>query len=127
MEVGLLKIVHYILGKMVKLALLLLVLSFVSFLLVRLSPIDPVQSYVGADMMLVGPEQREQIAAYWGLDQSLMEQFMRWGASVFQGDLGTSMIYRAPVKDVIVERAVASLALMGDPRQDERDNRLILA
>lgn len=76
------------------------------------SPIDPVQAYVGADMMRVGPEQRAKIVAYWGLDKPPLQQFIHWGAAVLKGDFGTSMIFRRPVINVIGERFMASLALM---------------
>lgn len=102
----------YILGKAAKLASLLIAISILSFTLVSLSPIDPVQSYIGADMTRVGPEQRENIAEYWGLNQSKVEQFMHWGKAVLHGDLGTSLLYRSEVAGVIGERFVASLALM---------------
>ncbi|KAB2953438.1 ABC transporter permease [Heliorestis acidaminivorans] len=92
---------------------LMVALCFLAFFLVSHSPIDPVQAYVGADMMQVSPEQREKIAEHWGLDKPPWEQFLHWGKSVLQGDLGTSMIYRSPVSDVIKERFQASLALMG--------------
>jgi peptide/nickel transport system permease protein len=78
-----------------------------------MSPIDPVQAYVGADMMKVGPEQRAAIAAYWGLDKPPVERFARWISSVASGDLGTSMIYRLPVSEVIRERFLSSFFLMG--------------
>lgn len=93
--------------------MLLLALCLISFWMVENSPVDPVQAYVGADMMLVGPEQREQIAEYWGLDRPPAERMGRWGAAILRGDLGTSMIYRRPVADVIRERFTASLMLMG--------------
>jgi len=80
--------------------------------LVSFSPIDPVQSYVGADMMLVSPEQQDKIAEYWGLHESKGQQFLNWGKSVLQGDLGTSLLFRSPVSSVIAERFVASLLLM---------------
>lgn len=38
---------------------------------------------------------------------------MNWLNAVASGDLGTSMIYRRPVLEVIGERFAASLALMG--------------
>ncbi|MCG8400573.1 MAG: ABC transporter permease [Firmicutes bacterium] len=103
----------FIIGKIVRMATLLIALSAICFCLVNYSPIDPVRAYVGADMMRVGPEQRENIAQYWGLDKSPPERFMHWGAAVMQGDLGTSMIHRRPVADVIGEKFLASLALMG--------------
>lgn len=88
-------------------------ISALSFWLLHLSPIDPVQAYVGADMMMVGPEQRAQIAEYWGLDEPPVSRFVQWGSAVLQGDLGTSMIFRQPVAEVIGDRFAATLALMG--------------
>ncbi|WP_106497506.1 ABC transporter permease [Lentibacillus sp. Marseille-P4043] len=107
------KVVLYCLRKSVKLATLLIAICILSFLLVSYSPIDPVQSYVGADMTRVSPEQRENIAEYWGLNDSKTKQFLTWGHAVLQGNLGTSLIYRSSVADVIAERFFASLALMG--------------
>lgn len=106
------KISLYIVKKIIRLTTLLVAISILSFVLVSNSPIDPVQSYVGADMMLVSEEQQEKIEAYWGLDDPKTEQFFRWGASLLEGDLGTSLLYRSPVSEVIAERFMASLALM---------------
>lgn len=103
----------FILGKIIRILSLLMALCLISFLLMSYSPIDPVQAYVGADMMRVGEEQRAQIAEHWGLDKPPVERFIHWGTSVLHGDLGTSMIYRAPVAKVIRERFMASLSLMG--------------
>lgn len=103
----------YVIKKTLKLVSLLIAISVLSFLLVSYSPIDPIQSYIGADMVRVSPEQRDNIAAYWGLDDSKTEQFLNWSKAVLQGNLGTSLIYRAPVADVIAERFLASLILMG--------------
>ncbi len=98
--------------KALKVITLLFALSLITFLLVKNSPIDPIQAYIGADMMRVSPEQRESIAAYWGLDLSTPEQFMRWGSALLSGDLGTSMIYRQPVAEVLSEKFINSIALM---------------
>ncbi|WZL73301.1 ABC transporter permease [Clostridiaceae bacterium 35-E11] len=103
----------FILGKIIRIVSLLMVLCLISFLMVSYSPIDPVQAYVGADMMRVSEEQRAQIAEHWGLDKPPIERFIHWSNSILHGDLGTSMIYRAPVAEVIRERFVASLSLMG--------------
>ena len=51
----------FILGKLLRMTGLLICLSIIIFWLMSKSPIDPIQAYVGADMMLVGPEQRQQI------------------------------------------------------------------
>jgi peptide/nickel transport system permease protein len=103
----------FIIKKTIRITTLLAALCLLSFLLISYSPIDPVQSYVGADMMRVGPEQREKIAEHWGIDKPPVEQFLRWSSSVLKGDLGTSMIYRRPVIEVIKEKFLGSMALMG--------------
>ena len=105
-------LVSYIGRKIVRLVSLLFAISVITFILISHSPIDPIQAYIGADMMRVGPEQREKIAENWGLNEPPVEQFFRWGSSVIQGDLGTSMIYRRPVTEIISEKFLHSLALM---------------
>ena len=90
---------------------LLIAISIVSFVLVSLSPVDPVQQYVGA-VPTVSMEQREKIAEYWGLDKPPLERFFLWAGSILHGDFGTSLIYRRPVLDIIGEKFLASLALM---------------
>ncbi|WP_370453001.1 ABC transporter permease [Sporosarcina sp. BI001-red] len=107
------KLFEVLLRKCVRLVLLLIGVSLLSFMLVKSSPIDPVRAYIGADMMTVSPEQLERISSYWGLDRNPLEQFVHWMKAVFHGDLGTSMIYRTPVADLIAERLGATLLLTG--------------
>lgn len=107
------KLIAFLLGKVLRIVTLLVALCVLCFWLVSQSPIDPVQAYVGADMMRVSPEQREQIAAYWGLDRPPLEQAGCWVSALLHGDLGVSMIFRRPVTEVLRERFAASLALMG--------------
>ncbi|MGG3449141.1 ABC transporter permease [Domibacillus aminovorans] len=102
----------FLLLKSVRMATLLVAICFISFLLIKNSPIDPIQAYIGADLLKVGPEQREKIAEYWGLDQPVMVQFFNWGSALLTGDLGTSMIYRRPVAEIISERFLNSFVLM---------------
>lgn len=104
---------RWVAKRALRLVTLLLAVSVLSFLLVSLSPVDPVQAYVGADMMRVSPEQREMIAERWGLYDPWWERMIRWYRSLLRGDFGTSMIYRRPVLSVIGERFLSTLALMG--------------
>ena len=106
------KIGLFLLLKGLRMATLLIAICLISFLLMKNSPIDPIQAYIGADMLKVGPEQREKIAEYWGLNQPVMVQFANWGSAVLSGDLGTSMIFRRPVAEIIGERFLNSLVLM---------------
>lgn len=77
----------------------LLGISIVSFLLVKLSPGDPIR-------MLLGDRATEAaIAAVrerYGLDRPLLEQYLVYLGNLLQGDLGSSIRYRLPVSDLIL-------------------------
>lgn len=102
---------RFALYKVIKLITLLVALCIVTFVLLELSPIDPVTAYVGADTK-VSAEQRQLIAEHWGLDKPPVERFLSWFSSICQGDWGNSMIYRRPVLEVIGEKFVSSVILM---------------
>jgi peptide/nickel transport system permease protein len=104
---------RYLIRKLLRLFLLLFTMSALSFTLVSLSPIDPVQAYVGAEMMRIGAEQRQRIAERWGLNDPPLVRYTRWLSSLLRGDLGTSAIYNQPVSQVIRQRFLTSLGLMG--------------
>ncbi|MDD2555966.1 MAG: ABC transporter permease [Syntrophaceticus sp.] len=97
--------------RLIKLVTLLVAICIVTFVLLELSPIDPVTAYVGASTK-VGAEQRALIAEHWGLNKPPIERFMAWFTSIIRGDWGTSMIYRRPVLEVIGQKFLSSLALM---------------
>lgn len=105
--------IKFILKKFAKLGALLLAVSLISFMLISYSPIDPVQSYIGAEISRISPEQRVKIEEYWGLNKSKPTQYFLWAKSVVQGNLGESLIYRKPVAEIIRDRFSASIALMG--------------
>lgn len=105
-------LLKYLLRQTIRLITLLVAVSIFSFVLVSNSPIDPIQSYIGADMIVVSPEQQGNIAEYWGLNKTKTEQFVHWGTSMIKGDMGTSLIHRSPVTTIIGERFLASLLLM---------------
>lgn len=103
----------FILRKLGKLVSLLIIISIVAFLLISSSPVDPIRSYIGADLTIISPEQRENIEAYWGLNEPKISQYFHWGLALLQGNFGTSLLYRVPVLDVIAERFFPSFFLMG--------------
>jgi len=93
--------------------LLLSVVSLAVFSLMKLSPVDPVDAYLGPAIAHVGPEQKAQIAASWGIDRPAWEQFLAWGRHLLSGDPGHSTSYNAPVSQVLADRIGPSLALTG--------------
>ena len=104
---------RHIMQNLVRFILLLAAVSFVTFALVSLSPIDPVQANVGqAAYVSMSEEQRAQLAEYWGVDTPLLERYCNWLTAFAQGDMGTSLRFNAPVADVIAQRFLNSFALM---------------
>lgn len=101
----------YILKNLFKLVMLIIVLSFITFILLENSPINPINSYIDQNTN-ISAEQIENIETYWGLDKNPIERFMTWGKNVLKGDLGISMVYRESVVDVISSKFISSLALM---------------
>lgn len=91
---------------------LLLAASIVAFVLVSLSPIDPVQQYVIGSGKGASVEQRQALAEYWGLNDPPVQRYLAWLSALFHGDLGVSLFYRRPVAAVIGQRFMNTLALM---------------
>jgi len=91
---------------------ILAAVAALSFTLASLSPIDPVDAYMGPRILTIGPEQRELIASRWGLDQPPIVRFAKWGRNILSGDFGDSLIFNEPVISVIGKRFAASLWLM---------------
>lgn len=96
----------------IKMIALLLAVSIISFLLVCLSPIDPVQQYILGLGTAVSPEQRAEIEAYWGVNEPPVKRYLNWLSELLRGNWGESALYRRPVADIIGERFQNSLALM---------------
>ena len=99
-------------AKLLRLVVLLVAVSSLSYGILCLSPIDPVRAYVGDDALRISPEQRQKIAERWGLDRPAGQRYVRWLGHIVRGDFGRSQIYDRPVLDVIVEKAHLSAGLM---------------
>lgn len=96
----------------IKIITLLLAVSIVSFTLVSISPIDPVQQYLLGLGTAVSPKKRAELEQYWGVDKPPVERYMIWLKELLHGNMGESSIYRRPVAQIIAERFVNSFALM---------------
>ena len=90
---------------------LLFAVSIISFILITLSPIDPIKEYTQALPGISG-EHLEKVRQYWGVDQPPVTRYLTWFSSVIKGDLGTSLIYRRPVINIISEKFSSSFILM---------------
>lgn len=105
------KIAKKILAETVRMLLLLVAVSIVAFVLITKAPIDPLVSYIGTNSTL-STEAKEEIAEYWGLNDTLPERFLTWGSHILKGDFGDSITYKKPVIEVIGTRFSYSIVLM---------------
>jgi peptide/nickel transport system permease protein len=79
--------------------ILFFLVSFV-FILLRISPGDPVSKYVSPG---ISPQLAENIKESFGLNEPLILQYLIFLGNTFSGDLGSSFNYRMPVISVIAE------------------------
>ena len=103
-----------VLGLVGRFLLLMVGVSLVVFLLVSASPVDPLSANVGqASLINMSEAKQAELASYWGSDLPVWQRYFNWISGIFRGDFGTSLRFNAPVAQVIANRSVNSLALMG--------------
>lgn len=103
----------YIGKQCVRMLLLVISVSIVTFGLMKASPVDPLQANVGqAALGAMSQEQVEKLKAYWGADTPPVQQYLAWVGDFMCGDMGTSLLYRRPVTEVISVKLGNSLFLM---------------
>lgn len=86
----------------------LAVASMVVFSVMEILPGDPARLMLG---MNAAPEAIAALREQMGLNAPLVERYLSWAGGMATGDFGRSFTYRAPVIDLIAERAVVSLPL----------------
>jgi len=102
---------------------LLVALTFVTFVLYDLTPIDPACVVAGCDIgRPLDPEQKKLIYEAIGVDQPLTTQYVDWVKGVARGDLGLAWqgllidpdggLFGASVKDAIIPAMWRSLSIV---------------
>ena len=103
----------FLLKNLVRMTLLVICISIVTFGLMKASPVDPLQANVGqAALGSMSQEQREKLEEYWGVNTPPVEQYLSWAGDFIRGDMGVSLLYRQPVSRVIAVKLSNSLFLM---------------
>ena len=98
--------------RLVEIAVLLALMSFVIYGLIGLMPGDPIDLMRSADPRMTA-EDVERLKAVYGVDQPLAARYLRWAGQALGGELGYSRLFAAPVSDVLLPRLGNSLLLMG--------------
>lgn len=95
--------------RLLQLVPVLLGVSLIVFVMMALTPGDPVQIMIGDQN--ITPEQEDALRRGLGLDRPVVERFFIFLGNAVQGDFGMSFYHRRPVAEVIAERLPATIEL----------------
>lgn len=99
----------YTLRRLIQAGLILLGVSFITFVLLYVLPADPVRQIAGRSAT---PETVENIRHQLGLDRPFLVQYGNYLWNLLQGDLGRSYLQKTEVSALLVSRLPATLQLM---------------
>ncbi|MDT8863072.1 ABC transporter permease [Alkalihalobacillus sp. MEB130] len=97
--------------KFLEVFVFMLMITFASFLFVRLAPGDPVLTILNVDELSVSQEQVEQLREDMGFNKPLLVQYGHWLIAFFRLDFGSSYVTGQPVMDMILRGLPATLEL----------------
>ena len=102
----------YIIRRAIQSMIIMVLVSWAVFLLLRLLPGDPLLIYIYQnDLQNLSPTEMQALRVEFGLDKSLPEQYVNWVSDVARFDFGTSLGRRLPVIDIIKERMPITIHL----------------
>ncbi len=100
----------YIGKRFLQMILILLAASILIFVMVRITPSDPIASMTKGKK--ISEETKTAIMQQYHLDKSLPEQYVIWITGVVRGDFGDSFDYKRPVNSLIAERLPTTLQIV---------------
>lgn len=90
-----------ILQRLVSIVGILFVVTIGTFVLIKLSPIDPVSMKFNLVGATPDPVVVAQIREQLGLNDPWWQQYLRWLGQIVQGDFGESILYALPVATIL--------------------------
>jgi peptide/nickel transport system permease protein len=92
----------YIIRRLLQGILILILVTFFIFMVMRLLPGDPLMLYVGqTEVGLASQEELAELRHEFGLDKPMVLQYFSWIGGVLHWDLGISIFYRENVGHLI--------------------------
>jgi peptide/nickel transport system permease protein len=111
---------QYILPRIFQWVFVIFVGISITFLIPRLSPVNPVENMMGrlTSFQSMDPDaavaMRETLTDLYGLDGSLLDQYLGFWGRLLQGDLGPSFQnFPRPVNDIIADGIWWTVGLLG--------------
>jgi len=105
----------YIIRRLLQGLIVLILVTLVVFFVIRLLPGDPLIIFIAqtAQLEAMPQEMIEQLRHEFGLDKSIVVQYINWIRNIFRGDFGVSIYYREHVSTLMAERFPVTLHLGG--------------
>ncbi|EFI68319.1 permease protein of oligopeptide ABC transporter [Lysinibacillus fusiformis ZC1] len=100
----------YILRRIILLITTILLVSIITFGVFQILPGDPVRTMLGTE---ADPTQIENLRSELGLDRPLYEQYVDWMKGLLTGQLGNSIRFSMPVKELLFDRLPVTMSLAG--------------
>ena len=103
---------RYVLIRLLQMAAVVAIMSFVVYVLIGLMPGDPIDLMISSNPHLT-PADAARLKALYGLDRPLIERYFAWALAALRGDFGYSRLYLQPVLGVLLPRLGNTALLMG--------------
>ncbi|MFB7156339.1 ABC transporter permease [Lysinibacillus sp. NPDC056232] len=100
----------YIIRRFILLITTILLVSIITFGVFQILPGDPVRTMLGTE---ADPTQIENLRSELGLNRPLYEQYTDWMKGLLTGELGNSIRFSMPVKDLLFNRLPVTMSLAG--------------
>ena len=101
-------VVIFLARRSIELVLLFLLIVTLTFLMLRIVPSDPSVIVINSRM---SPEMQAELRDLWGLDNSLLTQYVTYVKNVLSGNLGVSFYYGEELFPLIIRRLLPTLVL----------------
>ena len=107
---------QFMLRRLLVVVPMMFLISVASFAIIQAPRGDYVTAYVAkryAAFEPVSPDEEEELRRLYGLDSSLVVQYVKWMGRLLRGDLGLSLSYEKPVSELLADRVLMTVALSG--------------
>lgn len=97
--------------RLLQMLVVLVGISFLTFLLTYMAPGDPVRTMYAATGVIPSEEVMDEVRGQMGLNDPFFVQYGRWLANCLRGDFGNSYAYGKPVVSLLLTRLWPTLKL----------------
>jgi len=94
-------------------AIVLFIVSFLSFFIMNAAPGDPATAFYGGNAQTLNATESERISRVFALDRPVYERYGAWLSETLKGNLGYSYKEGRAVTTILMERLPNTLLLFG--------------